>query len=166
MDAARLILIIPSHREGTLWEIATLRERGYIEKTIFIMPPEMDFHGAKYSADWQKTVAAAREYDVEFPNHIAAGVLFRLSPDGDFEGFAPFAHEEVFKGVRSGSYASSGDAGSSDGGIDTAGGDVPLGADGVDSGSDGGGLAGDGGDGGGDGGGGDGGNGGARLTSW
>ena len=103
MDAARLILIIPSHRAGTLWEICTLRDRGYFEKTIFIMPPELSFRGGRYSEDWQKTVVAAQGYGVEFPNHIPAGALFRLNGNGEFEEFVPFVPVEFMREFESGS---------------------------------------------------------------
>lgn len=95
MDNSRLILIIPSHRAGTLWEINTLRNLGYFKKTIFIMPPELDFHGDKFSTDWNKTVDAAQELNVEFPNHIPAGAFFRLGKDGEIEDYSPF-HSEAF----------------------------------------------------------------------
>ena len=185
MDAARLILIIPSHRGGTLWEISTLRERSYFEKTIFIMPPELEFHGGKYSSDWQKTITAAQEVGVEFPHHIPAGAFFRLSGNGEFEDYAPFVPEEFLLefdpmgagGGQSPDYNDSNtdgdnadspdspdgmDGGDSDGGMDSDGGDGGLGPDGVDSGGDSGGSGGDGGGdgGGGNGGGGDGGGGG------
>jgi len=97
MDAARLILIIPSHRTGTLWEIDTLCKLGYFKKTIFIMPPELTFHDGKYSKDWEKTVTAAQEVSVEFPSHIAEGVFFRLGENGDFEDFAPLVSKELLK---------------------------------------------------------------------
>jgi Ankyrin repeats (3 copies)/Ankyrin repeat len=97
MEAARLILIIPSHRTGTLWEIDTLRTLGYFKKTIFIMPPELTFHDGKYSQDWKKTVTAAQAVGVEFPNHIAEGVFFRLGENGDFEDFAPLVSKELLK---------------------------------------------------------------------
>ncbi|MCI0552814.1 MAG: ankyrin repeat domain-containing protein [Anaerolineae bacterium] len=177
MDAARLILIIPSHRSGTLWEISTLRERGYFDRTIFIMPPELGFHGGKYSEDWQKTVSAAREVGVEFPVHISVGAFFRLNESGEFEDFAPFVSEEFLQefepqggsGNQGSDYDSTnpdgdGEADSSDGidGVDVDGGadggDGGLAADGIDGGY--GGNGGSGGDGGGgNGGGGDGGGG-------
>lgn len=94
MDASRLILIIPSHRAGTLWEIETLREKGYIEKTIFIMPPEIEFYKGKYSDDWRQTVLAARKIGIELPTHIATGAFFRLGQYGLFKDYAPFASEE------------------------------------------------------------------------
>jgi len=97
MDAARLILIIPSHRAGTLWEIATLREQGYFKKTIFIMPPELEFHGGKYSEDWQKTVAAAQSVGVEFPYHIQTGAFFRLNESGEFVDYAPFVPDSFIQ---------------------------------------------------------------------
>ena len=97
MDTARLILIIPSYRAGTLWEIATLRDNGYFQKTIFIMPPELEFHGEVYSTDWQKTVEAAREVGVEFPLHISSGLFFRLNQKGEFEDYAPLIPEEFMQ---------------------------------------------------------------------
>lgn len=33
------ILIIPSHKEGTLWEIEMIMNNGLLDKTIFVIPP-------------------------------------------------------------------------------------------------------------------------------
>jgi hypothetical protein len=40
LDTASLILCIPSGFRGTAWELDKIVERGYIVKTIFIMPPD------------------------------------------------------------------------------------------------------------------------------
>ena len=97
MQSARLILIIPSHRAGTLWEIATLRNGGFFDKTIFIMPPELNFHGGKFSDDWHKTVLAAGKVGVKFPEHLPTGAFFRLNADGGFADYSPFVSEEFLK---------------------------------------------------------------------
>jgi hypothetical protein len=97
MQGARLILIIPSHRAGTLWEIATLQNGGFLDKTIFIMPPELDFHGGTFSDDWHKTVLAAKDAGVKFPGHIRAGAFFRLNANGGFADYSPFVSEEFLK---------------------------------------------------------------------
>jgi hypothetical protein len=38
-DGAKGILLVPSDRPGTLWEIDTLRQEGLLGKVIFVMPP-------------------------------------------------------------------------------------------------------------------------------
>jgi hypothetical protein len=145
MQCSRLILIIPSHRAGTLWEIATLRNGGFLDKTIFIMPPELDFHDAKFSDDWHKTVLAAGEAGVEFPEHIPTGAFFRLHADGGFADYSPFVPEEFLMefdpSMGAGGFSgfdgadASFHAGIADG-IDGAVGASHLGADGISFGGD------------------------------
>jgi len=155
MEAARLILIIPSHRAGTLWEIGTLRNKGFFEKTIFIMPPELNFHGGLFSEDWLKTVGAARQVGVEFPAHRTSGAFFRLDSKGKFEDYAPFASEEFLQEFDPGlAWVDRQMQDSSDTDSDSdADGDGDDAADGIDSGDAGSGFGRDGGDGPGDGGG-------------
>ena len=145
-ENAKLIIIIPSHREGTLWEINNLKQRNYLQKTVFIMPPEMNFYGKPYSETWNKAVTSAAACGVALPNHFPKGLIFKLNDAGCLINHAPFMIEEFMQELisYSGSYEP----------IDTTYGD----GDG-DSGSDGDG-SGDGANGDGDGdGGGDGGNG-------
>jgi len=41
MQRAEVILFVPSHSKGTLWELNHIRTQKYLDKTIFILPPEM-----------------------------------------------------------------------------------------------------------------------------
>jgi hypothetical protein len=100
MDNARLILIVPSHRPGTVWEILTLREEQYLSKTIFIMPPdraEIKLEGLPYSALWALAVAELRKHGVKLPEHFKNGLLFRLLTDGTLASHAPFGIEELVR---------------------------------------------------------------------
>ncbi len=93
-EKAKIIIIIPSHREGTLWEINNLKQSNYLSKTIFIMPPEMTFYGKPYSKTWNRAVKAAARHGVFLPTHFSKGLVFKLDKDGHMLSHAPFKVEE------------------------------------------------------------------------
>lgn len=39
MERAEIIILVPSARPGTLWEMEQIRNRGYLGKTVFLLPP-------------------------------------------------------------------------------------------------------------------------------
>lgn len=89
VDKAERIMLIPSHREGTKWEIAKLKENQLFGKTIFAMPPEMAFGDGRYSDEWNRAAAALAPIGVTLPPHYSAGLLFTLGPDGVLADHAP-----------------------------------------------------------------------------
>ena len=89
VDNAERIMLIPSHREGTKWEIAKLKENQLFGKTIFAMPPEMAFGDGNYSDEWNRAAAALAPIGVTLPPHYSAGLLFTLGPDGVLVDHAP-----------------------------------------------------------------------------
>lgn len=153
VEHSSLIMLIPSSREGTMWEIATLKETNYFDKTIFAMPPEVPFDGGSYSSDWNEAAAALASWGLEIPPHYRDGLLFKLGADGRFLEHAPLQAEQFLVELQLASSRGEGDDGEGGDDIDGDGGDD---ADG-DGGGDGGGGGNGGGDGGSDGGGGDGG---------
>ena len=82
---ARSILLIPSHRPGTLWEIESIQREGLLEKCIFIMPPQ-----SKKVIDtaerWAQAKAAAEKLGIELPEYQHKGLLFTLSTAGKVSG--------------------------------------------------------------------------------
>ena len=80
--AAKLIVIIPANKQGTLWEIAHLKENRYASKTIFVMPPSnQGFYVTAHrdvQGEWQAARDASSRIGVSLPTYLAHGALFIL----------------------------------------------------------------------------------------
>jgi hypothetical protein len=74
VDKAERIMLIPSHREGTKWEIAKLKDNQHFGKTIFAMPPEMSFGDGHYSDEWNRAAAALVVLEVPAVFNISKAV--------------------------------------------------------------------------------------------
>jgi hypothetical protein len=81
MRRAKGILLVPSDREGTIWEIDTLRAEGLLGNVVFVMPP---LSRGEYDtgARWAAAKQAMAVHGLEAPEHQDRGMLFRLAPDG------------------------------------------------------------------------------------
>ncbi len=81
-NAATLILLLPSHRSGTLWEIEQLIANGHLNKTAFIMPPLDDFIWKAEKLDvadeWRRTQEACNGLGLALPDASFGGALFRF----------------------------------------------------------------------------------------
>ena len=100
LDAASFILLIPSHRQGTLWEIDRLKERCLFGKTILVMPPELRIEDCRYSEIWSRAVKALDENGVYLPEHFSQGLLFQLDDRGRLLKHAPFGAETFLADLR------------------------------------------------------------------
>ncbi|MFE9751462.1 hypothetical protein ACFYOT_41695 [Saccharothrix saharensis] len=106
VDAAELIVLVPSAAPGTLWEMKLLRERGRLDRTVFLMPEQVserkppdgyhdfgwpsraagwdhaeDRHG-DHDHDWDQAVDAAAQIGLTLPPYRYEGALFTLDADG------------------------------------------------------------------------------------
>lgn len=85
--SARLIMILPSQRPGTLWELGLLVRERHLHKTIFIMPPSEHYaYVTTYREvvlDWQAAVDACLGLGLVLPGHQPQGALFRLDAHGN-----------------------------------------------------------------------------------
>jgi hypothetical protein len=79
-EGADLILVIPFDYAGTKWEVEMIRKRGYLPKTVFIMPETLGY--ARYGQDWEKARAAYARKSLVFPPYEKVGMLFTMSDDG------------------------------------------------------------------------------------
>ena len=81
MHRSKGIVLIPSDRPGTLWEMDTLKREGLFSKVVFVMPPRTT---GEYdtSARWEAARKAMAVHGLEAPEHQARGMLFRLDSDG------------------------------------------------------------------------------------
>ena len=80
MWAASLIVLLPSPREGTLWEVDQLIDHGHLGKTLIIDPPNAAENAADYdpAAEWDaiRQAFAARGYTL--PEDTKRGQLMRF----------------------------------------------------------------------------------------
>lgn len=83
MRRATGILVIPSSRPGTLWEMDALKRNGLLSKVVFVMPPRT--HGGGV-LDTRERWEAARQilvgHGIEAPEHQERGLLFEANADG------------------------------------------------------------------------------------
>lgn len=80
MSYAKLIILLPSSREGTLWEIERLIDTGHIKRTILIDPPNGSVRGGAFdhAVEWDdiRYVMAERGYDLPPDNRRGAMLFF------------------------------------------------------------------------------------------
>jgi TPR repeat protein len=75
---SRAVVIIPSMRPGTLFELDWLARSGQFTKSIFILPP----FRLLYPEDWSKVRRVFSLFGFSFPDATKSGCLFVLQPDG------------------------------------------------------------------------------------
>ena len=95
MERAVSIFIVPSSRPGTLWELQQIRDRGYLGKTIFVLPVAMsrvvwrsicerlaqdDFHWQLVGAE--EVSDARRGWLGLLDGPVASPALFTLDNEG------------------------------------------------------------------------------------
>jgi hypothetical protein len=80
---ARGVLLVPSDRAGTRWEIDQLQRSGLLPKVIFVMPPRAG-SGYDSAARWEAARAALASQGLQLPPYNPRGLLFELAPDGRF----------------------------------------------------------------------------------
>lgn len=80
MQAARLIVLLPSPREGTLWEVDQLIDGGHLGKTLVIDPPNRASSASGYdpAAEWAAIRAAFAERGYDLPADAKRGQLMRF----------------------------------------------------------------------------------------
>lgn len=71
-SAAESILVIPSAKDGTKWEIEYLKEHGLLAKCIFIMPPSTSLEVAE---SWRSSIGKLPIY---MPPYERMGMLFSV----------------------------------------------------------------------------------------
>ena len=84
---AGLIVMIPNDSKGVLWEIDLLRQKGYLEKTVLVAPP--DNQNGNTGQDWERMRRHAELVDLEIPPYCDAGFVFRLNSNGKIRSSGP-----------------------------------------------------------------------------
>ena len=88
MKRAKGILLVPSDRPGTLWEIDTLKQEGLLGKVIFVMPPcSTGDHDTRQR--WESARQTLRDRGLEAPDYDERGMLFVLEADGRVSNVEP-----------------------------------------------------------------------------
>ena len=83
------ILLIPSHRPGTVWEIEHLRQTGLLSRTIFVMPPES--RRFNWRSHWSQARRATGALGAVLPEYEELGMVFTLSETDAIRGVEPFS---------------------------------------------------------------------------
>ena len=107
MNEAAYVFIVPSANVGTLWEIGVLKNRGYLDRTIFVMPPSIPpfkFTGdGEYKDFWEAArIACANEHQMELPPYRPNGGLFQMGEKTATRGkpFVGFEPRDVAKTIN------------------------------------------------------------------
>lgn len=81
-ERATGILLVPSHREGTLWEMRWLKEHGHLNKCVFVMYPRLAAGDFDTCGSWNAAQTASASIGITLPNHDQAGMLLLLDDNG------------------------------------------------------------------------------------
>jgi hypothetical protein len=84
--AAKVICVVPEYQEGTLWEIRYLKNTGYFDRTVFVMPHRVDVGKAPridVARIWADTSYALIGSGVTLPPYSDEGLLFSLNRQGE-----------------------------------------------------------------------------------
>lgn len=99
-EAARLLWLVPTDKERVFGRLRLMKQRGPIERCIFLMPEQ----GTLGTVDWLQTWDAARmraaEIGIELSAYTPGGWLFRLAPDGKASTFRPIVNPNPEKIAR------------------------------------------------------------------
>jgi hypothetical protein len=89
--AVKLIVIVPSVRPGTLWELSQIVDKKMHRKTLFVMPESVQSREAQAEARqlWHQATEATRDMGIALPPYHNYGAIFRLSDDGGVMGIRP-----------------------------------------------------------------------------
>ena len=77
---AQMVIVIPSERPGTAWEINFLRNKGYLYKCVFMMPPETYLKTINIEAAWKRADAHLKNQRFKLPDYEPTGLLFCMKP--------------------------------------------------------------------------------------
>lgn len=98
-ERAKAIILIPSARQGTFFEMEWLKNNRHLAKTMFLMPPKTRLRGSEmlqlafttnysraekdYSKDWESMRTRAEAIGLRFPPYSQAGALIQFRSGGD-----------------------------------------------------------------------------------
>lgn len=85
-EAAAGIFIVPFDTPGTRWEVATIIERGWLDRTLFVMPVRTVLHkwlrvpwlSADYGGLWERARATYQASGLRLPAYDRRGAVVRM----------------------------------------------------------------------------------------
>lgn len=103
LKRCKAILMVPSHRPGTLWEIEAIKREGLLSKCVFMMPPRSKKGGLDTHERWESARRGMAELGLEAPEYQDTGILFVLAPNGKVAEVEPIllgSKRQVRKSLR------------------------------------------------------------------
>jgi hypothetical protein len=82
-EHAMLLIVLPSERPGTQWEIEWVQKNRYLHKSIFIMPPESFSVWTSWQQIWDSMCLQVREKGISLPMYDKGGLLFTIGGNGE-----------------------------------------------------------------------------------
>jgi len=80
---ANFIFLVPSATQGTLQEIAWLKDSGHLERTVVIIPPQYMLKSVK--AQWEAVAPELQNLQLEIPSESVFTGMFRWKIDGGID---------------------------------------------------------------------------------
>jgi hypothetical protein len=85
---ATLIIVIPSDRPGTRWELEWLKSQGELSRCVFIVPPSDSFAELNVAAVWE-SIRTGLADAFEIPEYASEGRFFTLTETGRLDHVHP-----------------------------------------------------------------------------
>lgn len=89
-EKARLILVVPSATPSCSWEIETISLKGWLQKTLLIMPPVIKKEWPTFAETWESTRSKWGTEGFELPPFAPSGALFAYDNQKSLAYCAPF----------------------------------------------------------------------------
>jgi tetratricopeptide (TPR) repeat protein len=82
---AQMIIVIPTHTQGTSWEIEWVTTNKFLHKTCFLMPPPGPGDDAWWADNWRELKNWAVRFGLNLPAYTPDGSVFRLTSEGQLD---------------------------------------------------------------------------------
>ncbi len=82
---AQIIIVIPTHTQGTSWEIEWVTTNKFLHKTCFLMPPPGPGDDAWWADNWRELKNWAVRFGFNLPAYTPDGSVFRLTSEGQLD---------------------------------------------------------------------------------
>jgi tetratricopeptide (TPR) repeat protein len=82
---AQIIIVIPTHTQGTSWEIEWVTTNKFLHKTCFLMPPPGPGDEAWWADNWRELKNWAVRFGFDLPAYTPKGSVFRLTSEGQLD---------------------------------------------------------------------------------
>ncbi len=76
--SAAAILVVPSSRPGTRWEISWLKSQGHFAKCLFIMPPQSKKSKLSIADVWEEARRELVQEGISLPEYSRCGCFFKI----------------------------------------------------------------------------------------